>query len=117
MQYNNTCCEPTYLVTSVTEAGTNVFLTFRTTPTLVNGDTLKFRITSAISNTVSAGLPINANVNVNGTLTAVPLYDPIGNLVRTGDDLRTRTTYTAVFGSDPNHLQILKVNGKKCLGL
>lgn len=107
-------CEPTYLITGVNAVNNIVYLTFRTTPTMVNGETIKFRITGGLSNIVAGGLPIYANVNVNGTLTAVPLEDVIGNNVRSGAYLRTRTTYTAVFGSDPNHLLITKVNGKKC---
>jgi hypothetical protein len=118
MNYNNTCCSPTYLVTAVNESGGTAYtLTFRTTPTLVNGSVIKFRITDGLSTVATAGLPILANVNVNGTLVSVPLLDSIGNNVRTGDDLRTRTTYTAVFGSDPNHLLIAKVKGKSCLGV
>lgn len=117
MNLNNSCCSPTYLVTAVNESGGTAYtLTFRTTPTLLNKSVIKFRITDGLSTVATAGLPILANVNVNGTLVSVPLLDSIGNNVRTGDTLRTRTTYTAVFGSDPNHLQIIKVKGKSCLG-
>ena len=109
---NNTCC-PTYLVTSVTDnGGANYILNFRTVPTLLNGATLKFRLADSITTVATAGLQIYANVTVNGFLVSVPLTDFIGNYVRTGDNLRTRTVYKAVFGADPNHLQIL--NFKRC---
>lgn len=110
-------CGPTYLVTKVEAVNNVVYMTFRTVPTMVNGEVIKFRITGGLTNVITAGLPVYANVNVNGTLTAVNLLDSIGNDVRSGNYLRTRTTYTAVFGSDPNHLQITKVNGKRCYGV
>lgn len=115
MLRNCDCC-PTYLVTSVTDnAGANYILNFRTVPTLTNGGTLKFRLADSITTVATAGLPIFANVTVNGALVSVPLTDCIGNNVRTGDDLRTRTVYKAVFGSDPNHLQIINFKRCKCL--
>jgi hypothetical protein len=113
MFYNTQCCAPTYLVTNIENAN----LTFRTVPTLLNGSVVKFRIAESITDSLPAGVAITATVNVNGTPTPVPLTDVIGNAVRTGDSLRTRTVYTAVFGSDANHLQIVKVNGKSCLGI
>lgn len=114
--FYNCGCAPTYLVTSVVANGdTNYLLNFRTIPTLLNGSIIKFRLADSISTVATAGLPIFANVTVNGATVSVPLLDPIGNSVRTGNDLKTRVTYTAVFGSDANHLQIVKVNGKRCL--
>ena len=111
------CCAPTYLVSSFTNNTTEYIMSFKTVPTLLNGSSIKFRLSDSISTVATAGLPIVASVNVNGTLTAVPLTDCIGNAIRTGDDLRTRVTYTAIFGSDSNHLQIVKINGKRCLGI
>ena len=113
MFYNTQCCAPTYLVTNIENAN----LTFRTVPTLLNGTVIKFRIADCITDSLPAGTAITATVSVNGTPTPVPLTDAIGNAVRTGDGLRTRTVYTAVFGSDANHLQIVKINGKSCLGI
>lgn len=115
MYYNTNCCAPTYLVTSVFNNTDNYVMTFRTVPTLMNGSVIKFRLSESITTAATAGLPIVANVIVNGETVSVPLLDCIGNNVRTGDNLRTRTIYTAVFGSDPNHLQIIKVNCKPCL--
>ena len=116
MFYNSNCA-PTYLVTSFTNnSGANYIMNFRTTPTLSNGECVKFRIAD-IPVSLTAGLQIFANVNINGTLTPVSLTDAIGNYIRTGDNLRTRTTYKAVFGSDPNHLQIIEVKGCKCLNI
>ena len=112
MFYTTSCCAPTYLVTSIENAN----LTFRTVPTLVNGSVIKFRIADTITDSLPAGVAITATVTVNDVATPIPLTDAIGNAVRTGDGLRTRTVYTAVFGSDANHLQIVKVNGKPCLG-
>ena len=113
---NNCPCSPTYLVTSVTDnGGVNYILNFRTIPTLLNGQVLKFRLADSITTVATAGLPIFANVTVNGALTSVPLTDCIGNTVRTGDDLRTRVNYKAVFGADPNHLQIINFKRCKCL--
>ena len=112
MFYTTSCCAPTYLVTSIENAN----LTFRTVPTLVNGSVIKFRIADTITDTLPDGVAITATVTVNDVATPIPLTDAIGNAVRTGDGLRTRTVYTAVFGSDANHLQIVKVNGKPCLG-
>ncbi len=118
MFYNTNCCTPTYLITSGTINGTTSYnLNFRTTPTLLNGSVIKFRLSEAITTVPSSGLPILVNVNINGTITTVPLLDCIGNAVRTGDNLRTRTTYTAVFGADSPHLQIIRINGKPCLGV
>ena len=117
MFHNINCCTATYLVTSIFNNTTDYVMTFKTVPTLSNGSIIKFRLAESITTAAVAGLPIVANVNVNGEVVAVPLTDCIGNNVRTGDDLRTRTVYTAVFGSDPNHLQIIKVDGKKCLGV
>lgn len=115
--FYNCNCAPTYLVTSVTDnGGVNYILNFRTTPTLANGECIKFRIEN-IPTALVAGRQIFANVTVNGGVVSVPLTDVIGNYIRTGDDLRTRTTYEAVFGSDPNHLQVLKVKGCRCLGV
>lgn len=113
MFYTTQCCAPTYLVTSTANAN----LTFRTVPTLLNGSVIKFRISDSITDSLPAGTAMTATVTVNGVATPVPLTDGIGNVVRTGDTLRTRTVYTAVFGSDANHLQIVKVNGKPCLGI
>lgn len=112
---NINCCTATYLVTSIFNNTTEYVMTFKTVPTLLNGSVIKFRLAESITTAATAGLPIVANVNVNGVVTSVPLTDCIGNVVRTGDDLRTRTVYTAVFGSDANHLQIIKADGKKCL--
>ena len=113
MFYNSNCA-PTYLVTSFTDnGGANYIMNFRTTPTLSNGECIKFRIAD-IPTALTAGLQIFANVNINGVLTSIPLTDVIGNYIRTGDNLKTRVTYQAVFGSDPNHLQIMKVKGCKC---
>ena len=118
MQLNSCNCSPTYLVTAVNESGGTAYtLTFRTTPTLLNKSVIKFRVTDGLSTVATSGLPILANVNFNGALVSVPLLDSIGNNVRTGEGLKTRTTYTAVFGSDPNHLQIIKVKGRSCLGV
>lgn len=111
--FNCNCCDPTYLVTTVSQSETNVLLGFRTTPTLVNGCKIKFRIACNIATSVTAGLPVVAVVNINGETVSIPLLDSIGNNVRSGE-LRARNTYTAVFGNDPNHLQIKKVNGKPC---
>lgn len=111
---NNCCCSPTYLITTINSSATSVVLGFKTIPTLADGECIKFRLSEAISSTVVGGLPINVTVNVNGTPTQVPLRDGIGNLLRSGAGLRTRTTYIAVFGSDPVHLSIVKVNGKSC---
>lgn len=112
--YYNSDCAPTFLVTSFTANGTsNYIMNFKTTPTLSNGECIKFRIAD-IPVSLTAGLPIFANVNIGGVLTSISLNDAIGNTVRTGDNLKTRTTYQAVFGSDPNHLQIIKVKGCKC---
>lgn len=111
MFYNTKCCVPTYLVTSIANAN----LTFRTVPTLLNGSVIKFRLADSITEVLPAGTAITATVTVNGVATPVPLTDAIGNVIRTGDGLRTRAVYTAVFGSDANHLQIMKVNGKSCL--
>lgn len=108
------CCNPTYLITTINSSADSVVLGFRTIPTLADGELIKFRLTEAISSTVVGGLPISVTVNVNGTPTQVPLWDGIGNILRSGEGLRTRTTYTAVFGSDPNHLQIVRVDGKSC---
>lgn len=114
--FYNCGCAPTYLVTSIVANGTdNYIMNFRTIPTLLNGSVIKFRLADSLTTVATAGLPVFANVTVNGATVSVPLLDSIGNAVRTGDDLKTRTTYTAVFGSDSNHLQIVKVNGKKCL--
>lgn len=111
----NCNCKPTYLVTSITDnGGANYILNFKTVPTLENGECIKFRLKDCISTVQTAGLQIFANVNVNGTLTAVPLTDCIGNFVRTGCKLRTRTTYKAIFGSDSNHLQVLRLNEGCC---
>lgn len=115
MFFNPCCCLPTYLVTSVTDNGTNYIMTFKTVPTLQDQSVIKFRLAEGIATAATPGLPIVAGVNVNGVLTYVPLTDCIGNNVFTGANLRTRTVYTAVFGSSPNHLQIIKVDGKKCL--
>ena len=117
MFYNTNCCTPTFLVTSVFNNTTEYIMTFKTVPTLQNGTVIKFRLAEGITTAATAGLPIVANVNVNGALTSVPLRDCIGNSVRTGEGLRTRTVYTAIFGADANHLQIIKVDGKKCLGV
>lgn len=111
--FNCNCYDPTYLVTSVSQNDTTVLLGFRTTPTLVNGCKIKFRITCDLTTSVTAGLPVVAVVTVNGATVSVPLLDSIGNNVRSGE-LRARNVYTAVFGNDPNHLQIKKVNGKPC---
>ena len=112
--FYNCECSPTFLVTSFTNnSGANYIMNFRTTPTLSNGECIKFRIAD-IPVSLTAGLQIFANVNINGTLTSVPLTDAIGNYIRTGDNLKTRVTYQAVFGSDPNHLQVMKVKGCKC---
>ena len=114
IMYYNCDCAPTFLVTSITNnGGVNYILNFRTTPTLANGECIKFRFAD-LAVALTAGLPIFANVNVNGVLTSVPLFDAIGNTIRTGDDLRIRTTYKAVFGADPNHLQVVEVKGCKC---
>lgn len=114
----NCACYPTYLVTSVTDnGGANYILNFRTVPTLLNGGVLKFRLADSITTVATAGLQLFANVNVNGVLTSVPLTDCLGNYVRTGDDLRTRTVYKAVFGSDPSHLQIRNFQRCECLGV
>lgn len=112
---NNNNCGPTYLVTSVTDnGGANYLLNFRTVPTLLNSGILRFRLADSITTVAAAGLQIFANVNVNGSVVSVPLTDYIGNYVRTGDKLKTRTVYKAVFGSDPNHLQILNFKRCKC---
>lgn len=116
MFYNTTCCAPTYLVSSVVDNTTNYIMNFKTIPTLLNGTVIKFRLSESIATAATAGLPIVATVNVNGAPTVIPVTDCIGNVVRTGESLKTRTIYTAVFGSDANHLQIIKVDGKKCLG-
>lgn len=114
MNYNCNCT-PTYLVSSITDnGGVNYILNFRTVPTLANGECIKFRIEN-IPTSLTAGLPIFANVNINGTITSIQLTDCIGNNVRSGNTLRTRRTYKAIFGSDPNHLQIVEVKGCKCL--
>lgn len=114
--YKNCDCAPTYLVNSiVNNGGVNYLLNFKTVPTLLNGNCIKFRLADSISTVAAPGLPIFVNANVNGAVISVPLRDCIGNNVRTGDDLKTRTTYTAIFGSDTNHLQIVKVNGCPCL--
>lgn len=100
----NTCIQ-TYLVSSVTvntTTGTAV-LTFSTTPTMENGKCFKFRVPCNITTVVTANTPITANVNINGTVTAVPVWNCLGNVLRTGD-LKTRKCYLAQFGNDPNHL-------------
>lgn len=113
--YNNWECEPTYLVTSITNnGGVNYILNFKTVPTLQNGELLKFRLADCITIAATAGLQIFANVNVNGVLTSVPLTDAIGNFVRTGTDLKTRKTYKGIFGHDSNHLQVVNLECCKC---
>ncbi len=108
--YTNWDCMPTYMVTSVTDnGGANYILNFKTVPTLQDGERIKFRLEDCITTVQTSGLQIFANVNINGVLTSVALTDAIGNFVRTGDSLRTRKTYKAVFGSDSNHLQIFNL--------
>lgn len=103
-------CKPTYLVTSVVNnGGANYLLNFKTVPTLQDGECIKFRLADCITTVATPGLPIFANVNVNGVLTSVPLRDAIGNNVRTGCDLKTRKNYKAVFGTDTNHLQVFNL--------
>lgn len=112
--YNNWDCLPTYLVTSVTNnGGVNYILNFKTVPTLQDRECIKFRLADCITIAAAPALPLFANVNINGVLTSVPLRDAIGNNVRTGENLRTRKNYKAVFGTDTNHLQIFNL-GESC---
>ncbi|MGN1125554.1 MAG: hypothetical protein ACI4S3_07395 [Candidatus Gastranaerophilaceae bacterium] len=112
----NKCnCEPTYLVTSITDnSGANYILNFRTTPVLQDKECIKFRLADCITTATTPALQIFANVSVNGSIVSVPLRDEIGNNVRTGCKLRTRKVYKAVFGTDDNHLQVLNLGCNKC---
>lgn len=112
--YNNWDCLPTYLVTSVTDnGGVNYILNFKTVPTLQDRECIKFRLADCITIATTPALPLFANVNINGVLTSVPLRNAIGNNVRTGENLRTRKNYKAVFGTDTPHLQVFNL-GEDC---
>jgi hypothetical protein len=95
-----------YLVTDITLNGASgtYELSFVDVPTVLDGSCFKFRIPCNITTVATAGTPLTANVSVNGSTVAVPLWDCVGNVLRTGTNLKTRTCYTAQFGADPNHL-------------
>lgn len=108
---------PCFLVSSITQNTTSgtYEITFSTTPTVTDNSCFYFRIPCNITTVAPAGTPITANVNINGTLTAVPLWDCIGNVLRTGCKLKSRTCYLAKFGNDPNHIIVKGIN--KCSGV
>lgn len=95
-----------YLVSSITQNTTSgtYELTFVNTPTVTDGSCFYFRVPCNITTVATAGTPLTANVNLNGTVTAVPLWNCIGNVFRSGTTLKARTCYSAQFGNDPNHL-------------
>lgn len=107
MACNNIPCYLVSAVTQDTSAGT-YNLTFVTTPTVTDGSCFKFRIPCNIATVATAGTPLTATVNINGTPTTVPLWDCMGNVLRTGCKLCTRKNYLAQFGNDPNHLIVRK---------
>ncbi|DAB01938.1 TPA: hypothetical protein CPT96_03270 [Candidatus Gastranaerophilales bacterium HUM_10] len=99
-----------YLVSSITlnETAGVYELTFANTPSVADNTCFIFRIPCNILTSATAGTPINAIVNINGTNTSVPLWQCNGNVLRTGTVLKTRINYSAQFGNDPNHLIIRK---------
>ena len=112
------CTCTTYLVSSITldaTAGAYV-LAFNNLPSVTDGSCFKFRIPCNITTVATAGTPLQATVAVNGVSTNVPVWDEIGNVLRTGTTLKTRTCYVARFGADPNHVIVKKADGK-CLGI
>lgn len=97
-----------FLVSSIAlnqTAGTYV-ISFSETPTVANNSCFMFRIPCNILTNVTTGTPITANVNINGTVTAVPLWKCNGNILKGGTVLKLRKWYVAQFGNDPNHLII-----------
>lgn len=94
-------CNNCLLVSDITDG----LITFSTTPTVTNGATFCFRIPCQIKSQTPA-TALTANVIINGAITAIPVWDCIGNVLSTGGKLKTRTCYRAVFGNNPNHLLI-----------
>ena len=108
------CPHFTYLVSAVTlntEAGT-YDVTFVTPPTVTDGSCFKFRFPCNITTVATPSTPMRAGVNINGTVTFVPLWDCVGNVLRTGTTLKTRKVYGAIYGNDPAHLMIKEI--KQC---
>jgi hypothetical protein len=105
-------CNCTYLVASVTLDTTagNYVVTFDRTPTVTDNGCFKFRVPCNISTVATPNTPMVASVILNGVVTNVPLWECNGNVLRTGQYLKTRTVYCAQFGSDPNHLLVKRVS-------
>lgn len=109
-----TCSHSTHLVSSIelnAEAGT-YDISFVTVPTVKDGSCFKFRFPCNVTTVATPSTPIRAGLNINGTVTFVPLWDCVGNVLRTGTTLRTRKVYCAIYGNDPAHLMIKEA--KKC---
>ena len=105
-------CDCTYLVSSVTlntEAG-NYVVAFNKTPTVTDNGCFKFRVPCNISTVATPNTPMVASVIVNGVVTTVPLWECNGNVLRTGQYLKTRTVYCAQYGNDPSHLLVKRVS-------
>lgn len=108
MTCNNISCFLVSAITQNTTSGT-YNITFTTTPTVTDRGCFKFRIPCNITTVATAGTPLTTTVNINGTATDVPLWDCLGNVLRTGCKLKTRTCYLAQFGNDPNHIIVKDV--------
>lgn len=94
-----TCnCNCVHLVSSVTSSTESLILNFSAAPAVLNSDVFNFRICCDIGSNPSTYVPVQINVSVNGTVTAVPLLNRFGNQVYS-NELRTRVVYKGYFGS------------------
>jgi hypothetical protein len=75
-----TCCRKTYVANTATVDSGALVLSFSEVPIFTNTGRVWFKVCPNIVNTSTAILPITLNMNVGGTLTAVPLYDGWGNV-------------------------------------
>ena len=83
----NCSCNNFYFVTSATITGGQLVLTFNRLPTAIDESKLCFRFSQGfVLPAGAATLPVVANISVNGTTTAVPLWNKFGN-VMLGQDL------------------------------
>lgn len=87
-----------YCATTATVDSGNLVLTFANTPVFSNTRKFCFYICPNIVNTSTAVLPVVVNVNISGTVAAVPLWDRFGNIVYS-NTLKKGVDYFGYMGS------------------
>ena len=87
-----------YCATTATVDSGNLVLTFANTPVFSNTRKFCFYICPNIVNTSNAVLPVVVNMNINGTVGAIPLLDRFANVVYS-NTLKKGVDYFGYMGS------------------